>query len=280
MISNVLNNPGTGAAVDGPLTSTDNAIARFDGTTGKIVQDSGVFIDDSDNVSINIAAGDGTLHVHTASAGAVTANSGVDDLIVENNTGGGITILTPDAVTSSLFFGSPSNSGGGVVQWTRNTDLMRVGSNDTGGTLQLMTNTADAALDIDSNQNSLFKPINGATLNIRSATTQLTAMSGASVTATNLIPAGAFIYGVVLRVTTEITGASAFTVGDGTDVDRWGTGIALTAGTTTDVTDFVAAGFGQFSAANDVVLTATTANFTAGAVRLVVHYIDLTPPTS
>jgi len=123
-------------------------------------------------------------------------------------------------------------------------------------------------------------PVSGATLNIRSATTELTGMSGATVTATNLIPAGAFIYGVLIRVTTTITGASAFTIGDGSDVDRWGTGIALAAGTTTDVTDFTAAGFGQFSGANDVVLTATTANFTAGSVRLVVHYIDLTPPSS
>jgi len=32
-------------------TSTDNAVARFDGTTGEIIQDSGVIIDDSDNVT-------------------------------------------------------------------------------------------------------------------------------------------------------------------------------------------------------------------------------------
>ena len=37
-------------AVDGSVSSTDNAIARYDGTTGKLVQDSGVTIDDSDNV--------------------------------------------------------------------------------------------------------------------------------------------------------------------------------------------------------------------------------------
>lgn len=47
--------------VNGPASSTDNAIARFDGTTGKIIQNSGVLIDNSDNVtgvtSINV---DGT----------------------------------------------------------------------------------------------------------------------------------------------------------------------------------------------------------------------------
>jgi len=37
--------------VTGPASSTDNAIARYDSTTGKIIQNSSVTIDDSDNVS-------------------------------------------------------------------------------------------------------------------------------------------------------------------------------------------------------------------------------------
>ena len=38
--------------VVGPASATDNAIARFDGTTGKLVQNSSVVIDDSGNVGI------------------------------------------------------------------------------------------------------------------------------------------------------------------------------------------------------------------------------------
>lgn len=41
---------GTGN-VTGPVSSTDNAIVRFDSTTGKVVQNSGVIIDDSNNVT-------------------------------------------------------------------------------------------------------------------------------------------------------------------------------------------------------------------------------------
>lgn len=37
--------------VSGPGSSTDNAVARFNGTTGKVIQNSGIIIDDSDNVS-------------------------------------------------------------------------------------------------------------------------------------------------------------------------------------------------------------------------------------
>ena len=38
--------------VTGPASSTDNAITRFDGTTGKVIQNSGVIIDDSNNVTL------------------------------------------------------------------------------------------------------------------------------------------------------------------------------------------------------------------------------------
>jgi hypothetical protein len=37
--------------VDGPASATDNAVARFDGTTGKLIQNSLVTIDDSGNIS-------------------------------------------------------------------------------------------------------------------------------------------------------------------------------------------------------------------------------------
>lgn len=40
-----------GDDVFGPATSTDNAIVRFHGTTGKIIQNSGVLMDDASNIS-------------------------------------------------------------------------------------------------------------------------------------------------------------------------------------------------------------------------------------
>lgn len=43
---------GGGGDVNGPASSTDNAIARFNGTGGKDIQNSGVIIDDSDNMTI------------------------------------------------------------------------------------------------------------------------------------------------------------------------------------------------------------------------------------
>ncbi len=51
---NIVHSSGTGNVI-GAASSTDNAIARFDSTTGKIIQNSAVTIDD--NGSVNIPAG-------------------------------------------------------------------------------------------------------------------------------------------------------------------------------------------------------------------------------
>ena len=56
------------------------------------------------------ASPDGTLHVHTATAGSTTANANADDLVVENSDHGGISILTPDDKIGYLVFGDASDS--------------------------------------------------------------------------------------------------------------------------------------------------------------------------
>ncbi len=169
----------------------------------------------------------------------------------------------------------PVNQGGTTKKQTR----AQVHTLESGEELGTATDV-DLKLAPGGTGNLIVAAANGIGTNVKTATSEETAMSGAAVTASNLIPAGSFVLGVTVRVTTEIEGATTFTIGDGSDVDRWGTGIALAAGTTTTIADFTAAGFGQFVAANDVVLTATGSDFTAGAVRITVHYLDLTAATS
>lgn len=43
----------TGGDVDGPGSSTDGAIARFSGSTGKVIENSNVTIDGNDTISVN-----------------------------------------------------------------------------------------------------------------------------------------------------------------------------------------------------------------------------------
>ncbi|MHA1952258.1 MAG: hypothetical protein ACW987_20670, partial [Candidatus Thorarchaeota archaeon] len=72
-----------------------------------------------------------------------------------------------------------------------------------------------------------------------------------------------------------------FSVGDGSDADRWGTAIARTAGTTVDLTDATASPGGWFISANDVVLTADAGTFhvNGGSADIIIHYMDLTAAT-
>ena len=120
----------------------------------------------------------------------------------------------------------------------------------------------------------------GAKLNIASATVLKSALSGATVTATDLIPAGSLVLGVTARVTTVITGATSFDIGDGTDADAFGDNIAVTANTTTTLASYTVTAPAIYTAATSVVLTANGSNFLTGAVRLTVFYISLTAHTS
>ena len=82
--------------------------------------------------SFGLTGTEGTLHVHTATAGSVTAPTTSDDAVVENSADGGISILVPDASFGYLNFGSPSSNSGASVIWSYNTDTMYIGSTKVG----------------------------------------------------------------------------------------------------------------------------------------------------
>ena len=116
--------------------------------------------------------------------------------------------------------------------------------------------------------------------NVHMATASSGALSGASYSFSNALPAGAIILGVTVRVTTTITGATSFSIGDGSAVDRYGATIALASGTTTTFASATANPLEWRSANGNVVLTANGSNFTGGVVRVCVHYLTGTAPTS
>lgn len=125
---------------------------------------------------------------------------------------------------------------------------------------------------------------NAQRVNISQATTSLTTNSGiGTATATNLIPAGSLVVGVSVRVTTTISGAGGLTsmsIGDGSDADRWGAAIALASGTTTTLANATISTAPIYAAATSVVLTANAGQFDAGVIRITVHYLSLTAPSS
>lgn len=87
---------GTGDVV-GPASATDNAVARFNSTTGKLVQNSVVLIGDTGNVT-----GLGTLNTHTIPGGTDTFA-----LLAASQTFTNKTLTSPILVTPAL--GTPAS---------------------------------------------------------------------------------------------------------------------------------------------------------------------------
>lgn len=114
-------------------------------------------------------------------------------------------------------------------------------------------------------------------LGIYTTKTTLASVSGATVTATNLIPDGAIVVGVTTKVTVSLGtggGTTGYQVGDGTDPDRWGQIVGTTAGTSTDNTNWTATTVQAFIAANSVVITADGGNFNGtGSIEVSVQYL-------
>jgi len=124
--------------------------------------------------------------------------------------------------------------------------------------------------------------LHGEKVTWKTATQELTTLSGATVTATGLIPDGAVDPIVTTRVTAEPGGSvTHYTVGDGTDPDLWGATAAKTVGTTTGPVDYTAQPNRVQIGAGNVVLTAVGASFNGtGAIRVTVQYREYTAPTS
>lgn len=116
--------------------------------------------------------------------------------------------------------------------------------------------------------------------------TQLVTLNGnpSPVTWSGAFPDGCIKLGVSGRVTTTATGTTLtdLDIGDGTTVDLYVNALALAAGTTFTPADHTASPLAFAASAGDVVVTGVglAGNFTAGAIRLVVYYLQLTAPTS
>jgi len=95
-------------------------------------------LDASTTINLNqntIVSGSG--YFRTGDAGATTANTGADDLVIEHSSSGGITILTPDSNASSIAFGSPTDNTGAQLRWVYNNSVFEVGSNKVGAVTAL-----------------------------------------------------------------------------------------------------------------------------------------------
>jgi hypothetical protein len=110
-------------------------------------------------------------------------------------------------------------------------------------------------------------------VSIATARAVLSGLSGASVTATSLIPAGAVVVGVTAKVLTAVTGATSWQLGTAADPDRFAAAGGIALGSTTQNSDWTAGGIECFPAATNLILTANGSNFTAGSIQISVQYL-------
>lgn len=113
VIGQAVPSAGTGDVV-GPASSVDNTIPRFDLTTGKLLQTSGVVIADTTN---NVT-GLGTINTRTIANLVDNASTSVDNAIARFDGTGGKTVQN-SAVTIADTTGDINVTGGGTVTASR-----------------------------------------------------------------------------------------------------------------------------------------------------------------
>ena len=145
---------GGGGDVTGPASSTDNAIARFDGTTGKLMQNSTVTIDNSGNTNIpgNITGG-----MRFAGTGSIKIGNTLSAF--ETNTADGVFYHTtsggtyPFDRTSNLVIQARRSSNKDIVFVTGSTPAVRMNVQGSNGFVGIGTSTPSERLDVSGNLN-------------------------------------------------------------------------------------------------------------------------------
>lgn len=142
------------------------------------------------------------------------------------------------------------------------------------------------AIRVDTSLNTRFygslgvaNATNGQACEVKTLT-ELTTIAAAATTDTTIqMPANSLVLAVSVRVTTAVTCTSTFTVGDASVADRFSTAAVSKAANSTD--KGTKAGAYYNATATSVRITPdTTPSDATGRVRVTIHYIEVTPPTS
>lgn len=232
----------------------------------------------------------------TSTAGAQFVSGSSSYPMTDVYFGKGVTNATPTAYAINGTGGSGSNIAGADINIAGgkgtgtgatgkvNLQIARPGS--TGSTLNTLA-TAWSLNGTATSTDTTMTGGNGQTTVTGSLSESITlSTSGTTTDSTIDLPANSIILSVTGRVTTTITTATDWKLGDATIADRFSDANAtLTAGTTTVginqwKADRTTAGQGAFQQSTAKVRITTTGTPGAGVIRITIHYITLSAPTS
>ena len=127
----------------GTVTPTDVSV-----TKAKLADEIDIFAGTSLSAA-DLGAG---VHIKSGDAGTVTASSQADDLVIENSSEGGMTIITPDDESARIRFTSPSttaDAGGAAILYRQNINKLVLGTAQSGGILDLRSGEDTSVINAD-----------------------------------------------------------------------------------------------------------------------------------
>lgn len=179
-VETALGGGGTGDVV-GPGSSTDLAIARFDGTTGKLIQNSNALLYDNGAIDITLTADVGLLITQNAT-------QTIDPLVIQDSSGNDQVRIRPDGGGT---FNEEGNDVDFRVETNNNANTFFVdGGNDNVG-IGTATPSANSIIDITSTTKFALMP--------RMTTAQKNALTPVE---------GAFVFDIDLDRHEEYTGSA------------------------------------------------------------------------
>lgn len=103
-------------------------------------------------VGIGTATPSGRFSVYSGASGA-TVDANADDVVIQNSGNAGISILSPNASFSQIFFGSASDATGAKIAYKYNDLLMSIGTTVASGAVAFLAGNGNEAMRIFSNGN-------------------------------------------------------------------------------------------------------------------------------
>ena len=128
--------------------NADNRVITGSGSANTLNAESNVIIDANGNLGVGETSPLGKLHSKTSDSGG-SAASYANELVVENSSDGGITILTGNNKDGSINFGDDGDNDVGRIIYNHNTN-----------TMQLRANGLNPGYELRSDSKSFFNVVN------------------------------------------------------------------------------------------------------------------------